>query len=220
MYEALKINNYIKGYIQQLLNISLREGNWFYNNELVPEANYVRNITLVSIILISLLCLFFAVLFSNYLTKPIRKLAASSIKMSEGNLDIEDIGLKSKDEVGILGDSFTKMSVSIKRMVDDLKVKSLIEKMLHEEELKNVKMEQLLKEAEFMGLQSQINPHFLFNTLNIIARTSMFENAENTTKLIQFLSAIFRYNLESQSDYITLSKEIEITEKYIYIQKY
>lgn len=220
LYEALKINNYIKGYIQQLLNISLREGNWFYNNELVPEANYVRNITLVSIILISLLCLFFAVLFSNYLTKPIRKLAASSIKMSEGNLDIEDLGLKSKDEVGILGDSFTKMSISIKRMVDDLKVKSLIEKMLHEEELKNVKMEQLLKEAEFMGLQSQINPHFLFNTLNIIARTSMFENAENTTKLILYLSAIFRYNLESQSDYITLSKEIEITEKYIYIQKY
>lgn len=71
-----------------------------------------------------------------------------------------------------------------------------------------------------MGLQSQINPHFLFNTLNIIARTSMFENAENTTKLILYLSAIFRYNLESQSDYITLSKEIEITEKYIYIQKY
>ena len=100
----------------------------------------MRNFTLVSIILISLLCLFFAVLFSNYLSKPIRQLAASSIKMSEGNLDIEDIGLKSKDEVGILGDSFTKMSVSIKRMVDDLKEKSLIEKMLHEEELKNVKM--------------------------------------------------------------------------------
>jgi two-component system sensor histidine kinase YesM len=80
-----------------------------------------------------------------------------------------------------------------------LKSKVEIEKRLHEEELKIVRMEQLVKEARFAALQSQINPHFLFNTLNTISRTAMFENAEKSVKLTQTLASLFRYRLQAES---------------------
>src|SRR5690606_1693838 len=68
--------------------------------------------------------------------------------------------------------------------------------------------------------QSQINPHFLFNTLNIIARTSMFEGADKTTKLIQSMSQIFRYNLQASDKAVSLKTELNILQEYIFIQNY
>lgn len=219
LYKATHISDYTEQYIQQLLYVSLSEGSWFYK-KLVEEAKILKTITFIIILAILLLCLGFGLMFSNYLTGPIKKLAAASIEIAEGNLDVKGIQVKPKDEVGILAHSFNKMSASIKQLVTDLKQKALIEKKLHAEELENIRMQQLLKEAEFKALQSQINPHFLFNTLNTIARTSMFEHAPNTTKLIQSLSNLLRYNLRSQDEYVTLAKEIEIVQEYTYLQKY
>ena len=217
---AIHINDYLKVYTQQLLDITLKDGNWIFNNRIVPEADNFQVITFISIIGIALLCIVFALMFSAYLSKPIQKLAAASLRMSKGDLNVKQVVVNSKDEVGILAESFTKMNISIKQMVDNLTEKSNIERKLYNEEMENIKMHQLLKDAEFLALQSQINPHFLFNTLNTIARTAMFENAENTTKLIQALSALFRYNLGKSKNSTTLEKELQITREYIYIQQY
>ncbi len=220
LYEGFRIAQYTRTYIQELLNVSLKEGAWTYNNEIMSTAEKVKKITFISILGIFLLSIGFALMFSNYLTNPIRKLAEASINMSKGDLVINNLEIKSMDEIGVLSRAFKTMNINIKKYVDDLKEKAIIEKKLHEEEIKNIKMEKLLKEAEFLGLQSQINPHFLFNTLNVISRTSMFENAHNTTKLIQELSNIFRYNLCNQRDEVTLKREMEVTNSYIEIQKF
>ncbi|MCK5673777.1 MAG: histidine kinase, partial [Spirochaetales bacterium] len=89
---------------------------------------------------------------------------------------------------------------------------------LREDELKISEMNQSLKEAQFLSLQSQINPHFLFNTLNTISRTSMFEKAPETVKLIESLSNIFRYTLNKQSHIVSLADEIDILNEYMHIQ--
>src|SRR5690554_5636068 len=107
----------------------------------------------------------FGYVFSNYLTGPIRRLVMASQQMAIGNLDIQ-LEVKSRDEVGILTQSFNKMTASIRNHVEELKQKAQVENKLYEEEMKNIQMQQLLQNAKFMGLQSQINPHFLFNTLN------------------------------------------------------
>lgn len=219
LYDAMRINEYTKNYIQQLLYNQLSEGSKSYK-QLVYKAYDMRSLLFAAIVFIVMLCIGFAVFFSNYLTLSIRNLAAASNQISKGNFSADDIKVKSLDEVGMLAVAFNRMSFSIRRMMDDLTQKSIIEKKLHEEEMKNMKMQQLLKEAEFMGLQSQINPHFLFNTLNIISRVSMFEKADSTTKLIQSLSSLFRYNLGKYSKNITLAKEIEIAIEYLHIQQY
>jgi hypothetical protein len=93
------------------------------------------------------------------------------------------------------------------------------QKRLREDEVKLAEMDRSLKEAQFLSLQSQISPHFLFNTLNTISRTSMFEKAPNTVKLIESLSSIFRYTLNRQNRMVALSEEIDILNEYIHIQK-
>lgn len=85
--------------------------------------------------------------------------------------------------------------------------------------MKNLKYENALKEFDLNVLQSQINPHFLFNTLNCINATAIMENAITTSKLIKSVSNILRYSLRSMSTNALLEDEINIVKDYIYIQE-
>lgn len=218
-YAGENIQTYIEGYIEQLLYISLKEGSTLYN-KLAEEASLMRQISLVLIVISMLIAMFIGFLFVSTFINPINKLVKASKLIAAGELDIEEVPLESKDEVGILADSFNIMSRNIRSYVNDLKEKVVIEKKLHEEELEVIHMEQLLKVSQFEALQSQINPHFLFNTLNTISRTAMFEGANDTLKLIQALSNLFRFKLRNQSSVIPLSEELWIAEEYIYLQQF
>lgn len=68
-------------------------------------------------------------------------------------------------------------------------------------------------------LQSQINPHFLFNTLNVISGMANIEHAKITNELILCLSRLFRYNLENKSELVRLSQELAVIKSYVYIEK-
>ncbi len=218
-YNAFRISRYIEGYIQELIYVRLSEGNWDYRR-LSARADWMRALTLVGLLGISGLSIAFALLFSSSLTRPIRKLADASRMMAEGNLAVTPIRSRSLDEVGTLTRSFNMMSESIRRLVHDLREKADVERRLREEEVKNVRMAQNLREAQFLSLQSQINPHFLFNTLNAIGRSAMFEGADRTTKLIQSLSDLFRYNLRDHHKSISLAEELAIVREYAHIQEF
>ncbi len=215
---VLKINKYIGQYIDELLNVSLKEGSW-HHEKLISQSEVLKKLVWISLVLMIVLFVGFGYAFSNYLTGPIRRLVMASQQMAIGNLHIQ-LEVKSRDEVGILTQSFNKMTASIRQHVEELEQKAQVENKLYEEEMKNIQMQQLLQNAKFMGLQSQINPHFLFNTLNIIARTSMFEGADKTTKLIQSMSQIFRYNLQASDKAVPLITELNILREYILIQHY
>jgi two-component system, sensor histidine kinase YesM len=215
--KTLTIRGYLESAIVDLIRVRLGQGNQQFLNSL-EQVSLMKNFLIGGNILIIFLVLFFGYLFTNHLTKPIRQIALASDQMSQGDFNIEEISLKSKDEVGILARSFNEMNAHIKQYVKELNEKAYIEKMLHEQELKNIEMQQLLNDARYTSLQAQINPHYLFNTLNMIARTSMFENAGKTTKLIHSLAKIFRYHLEDPSRAVSLKKEIDIMKEYIFIQ--
>ena len=77
----------------------------------------------------------------------------------------------------------------------------------------------LLKESELKNLQSQINPHFLFNTLNILAKKAYLENAKETSNLIISVSDLLRYNIKSMGISTTIQNEIKGLEHYLIIQQ-
>ena len=77
----------------------------------------------------------------------------------------------------------------------------------------------MLKTSELKALQMQINPHFMFNTLNMIAETAYFENAEKTEFLLNKTAKMFRFSLDFSGKSISLFKEIEELENYIFIQE-
>lgn len=78
----------------------------------------------------------------------------------------------------------------------------------------------LIKQAEFSALQNQINPHFLYNTLECIRGKAYAEGVEQIASMTEALSAFFRYSINIQENLVTLGRELENTKNYFLIQKY
>ncbi|SNX54714.1 PocR ligand-binding domain-containing protein [Thermoanaerobacterium sp. RBIITD] len=89
--------------------------------------------------------------------------------------------------------------------------------LMHEMQAR-MELERLLKNTELKALESQINPHFLFNTLNTIARMALIENASQTEELIYDLSDILRYSLKNIDQLVDIETEIGNIKKYLFIQ--
>jgi sensor histidine kinase YesM len=110
------------------------------------------------------------------------------------------------------------MSTSIASMLADLKGKAELERRLREEERELMEKERALREAQFISLQDQIQPHFLFNALNTIARMALFEGAAETERLSLALGRLFRYALGAPESMVPLSAELGIVEEYLAFQ--
>ena len=82
---------------------------------------------------------------------------------------------------------------------------------------KELMMEAHLKDAQLKYLQAQINPHFLFNTLNAGAQLAMMEEADRTYDYVQNVAEFFRYNVKKGNETVTVREEIELIDNYIYI---
>ena len=118
-----------------------------------------------------------------------------------------------------MADAFNRMAESIKAQVAAIKEKAELETRLKEQEMQNLLMKSHLKETQLQALQSQINPHFIFNTLNAGAQLAMFEEADRTYLFIECFASLFRYNLRSLDSPVTLREEIENINNYIALLK-
>jgi sensor histidine kinase YesM len=184
----------------------------------VETQNRAKTIYAV-VILISIAVFIFAVLMSNSILKTIEKLSSSARYLSLGHWEIEDIGEINYRELNILGQTFNLMKNNIRNYIKELKEKSELENKLNQEKMENIEKERLLKESQLLNLQMQMDPHFLFNTLNTVSRTAMFENAVETQNLIIAISKIMRYNLDHKGKMVELKKEIEVLKAYLTIQE-
>lgn len=110
----------------------------------------------------------------------------------------------------------------VERKMIDVMEKELHEKnlILMEEVKRRSEMEYALKEADLKTLQTQVNPHFLFNTLNTIGRLAMKENADTTQEIIYAFSDMMRYALRNgRSDFVTMKEELDHVRNYLSIQQ-
>ncbi|WP_440897506.1 sensor histidine kinase [Amphibacillus sp. Q70] len=101
----------------------------------------------------------------------------------------------------------------------EMGLKSIAQNQLLEESREKLEYEKRAKYAELKTIEAQINPHFLFNTLNSIARIAMMENADHTEEMIFNLSDLLRYNLKQIEEFPTIGDEIENIKRYLFIQK-
>ncbi len=144
------------------------------------------------------------VTFVKKLTDSLTQLSACVNSFANEPENIHIATIESEDEVGSLAKAFNIMAEDIRTYIGQVN-----EKMQIENELKN---------TELKMLQAQINPHFLFNTLNCIAQNAMLEEADNTYELILTVSGMLRYNLRQLDKPVMLRTELENLKKYIYIQ--
>jgi sensor histidine kinase YesM len=177
-------------------------------------------IAVVAFLIITLINLATIFLFTNNLMRPVKALTAAAREVSEGSFHVPSLDEKVKtEEFRILTAAFKQMAGSISSLVGELSEMVDVERRLKEEELKNERNRLLLKEAELLALQSQVNPHFIFNTLNIIAKIAYTEEADKTATIIGSLAKMLRYSLGSLKKVTTLEQEVLNLEDYIFIQK-
>jgi sensor histidine kinase YesM len=109
------------------------------------------------------------------------------------------------------------MQLSVRRSFEELKEKSEVEKRLMEERMRVLELDHKLKAAELLALQTQINPHFLFNTLSAGMQLALSEDADRTADFLDNLAAFIRYVLKPPSRSVLVSDEIECVERYIWL---
>lgn len=110
------------------------------------------------------------------------------------------------------------MKYATGQYIQTLEEKRIALDKLYEKEVERLEMEKRLETAKMELLQGQINPHFLFNTLNVIGGMANLEEAEITEKMIKTLSDLFRYTLKNDQPVVPLTRELKVIEDYMYLQ--
>ncbi len=179
--------------------------NWKVIN-LIPLENLtldhvviLHNILIISIV-VFILSVVFSILCTSTVAAPIQRLVDKMKSASAGKLDIS-VSYSSNDELAVLYNQFNLMMQKIQTLLNDI----------YEEQNAKQKMEVQL-------LQSQINPHFLYNTLNTIKSLIELDMKETAVKAVSAMSTFYRNSLSKGQFIIPLRQELILTEQYLYIQ--
>ncbi len=161
-------------------------------------------ITLFTAVLFAVLAFTFAILFTKSITLPINRLM-EEMKKPEVLKFVEDDG---DDEYHMVIEGFNKMS---RNLVEALQKQ-------YDTKLQEIKLRELRKEAELSALQQQINPHFLYNTLESIYWNGQLEGDEEISEIVNALGNYLRVIIIKGREYVTIDNEVESVNNYIFLQ--
>ncbi len=150
-------------------------------------------------------------------TDPMDHLARTASELSDGNFEVEDIEVDTVREMATVVAAFNRMKHDIRRYIAELNRRSRLDQEYMEQKLRNLKMEQILKRMELYTMQAQMNPHFLFNTLNTGVQLAIMERADRTADFMEHLAHFFRHNIRERDLIVPLRHEIEGLSAYLYI---
>lgn len=218
-YLSLKTQSaYIDGYARELLYTRMAQGSAQYQQ--AEEANVHSMQTFILYMIFASLMLFLALtVFARSILRPLTELSRAAAEIGAGRYDAPPLAVRGQDELGTTALSFNLMQSQIRTTIQALEHQSEMEKHLRETEQQAAQMQRALREGRFAQLQSQINPHFLFNTLSTIAALAREEGAPLSEDLILRLSSFFRYSLESDERTVTLGREIQLLRDYMELQE-
>ncbi|RKP57239.1 sensor histidine kinase [Cohnella endophytica] len=172
-----------------------------YVNELVGNQNEIR----LSFVLWGLVCVLIAIVLSFFLSqrvsKPIKRLQDSMKEVEKGNFDIHVMVPKSI-EIGRLARAFNIMVG---------KIKELMSQVVHDQEQK--------RKSEINALQAQINPHFLYNTLDSIVWMAESNKSKEVVLMTSALAKLFRASISKGEELVSIRTEMEHIANYLMIQK-
>ncbi len=161
----------------------------------------IKVLTLV-LIVVACISVSYATWLTRMINKPVKELMQVCTKVAKGDFDAA-VEIRRKDEFGELGDTFNRMLLQINRLFD--------------QERANQKRK---AELEYQVLEAQINPHFLYNTLDSIKWLAVMQGVDNIGEMCTALINLLQYNLGKKEGNTILQDEVESVRNYIVIQKY
>lgn len=207
--EASRISKYISEMTLTIIDKELNTYERVYRS-MINNSEELLKLGIWLLPLITMLLLLFAHLFSKRITKPINELTQAAHELSLGRFDLE-VEVNSNDEISFLAKMFDKMRININNYLSEIKQKAQLENELQQSKL-------LLQESQLRSLQSQINPHFLYNTLDMLSKKAYIEDAEETSDLLVNVAELLRYNLNKLENSASLFEEVQVLNQYMNIQ--
>ena len=169
--------------------------------KLEKEIMHTITITLIAVLFLSLITWKLSKLISQSISYPVRQLCEMTKEVAQGNFDVHG-PQNTTEELQILTNNFEHMAQKVERLIEDVKVE-----------------QQNLRKKELQLLQEQINPHFLYNTLDTIMWLAIDHQDDKVVEMVAALSGFFRTSLSHGEDKISIREELEHVENYLKIQQ-
>ena len=170
--------------------------------ELLGKSRQAQSVYVVVAIILIIVAMFLSNIIAKNITLPIQSLRDSMKKVQEGDFGSADLEVTSENEVGSLTKSFNVMTH---------RIEELMEQNVHEQEQK--------RKSEMKALQSQINPHFLYNTLDSIIWMAEGKKNEEVVLMTASLARLLRQSISNEDEVVSIGQEIEYVRSYLTIQK-
>ena len=170
--------------------------------ELIGNAMRIRTFTTAAAIVIVGLALVISLILIYALTRPLRSLVHLMKEVQGGNMDVT-FPVRGPDEIGLVGSAFNRMIARIKSLIEDI-----------------YRAEQRKKEAQLEALQNQINPHFIYNTLETIRMTAVVNDDGEVANMAHLLGKLLRYGISAATETVPLRKEFEHLRMYVRLLNY
>ncbi|SFI92744.1 cache domain-containing sensor histidine kinase [Brevibacillus centrosporus] len=170
-------------------------------DSLLKDSNDLRSFTILIAAIFLVVAGGLASYFAYSLSKPLVSLKEKMLQVEQGHFH-ERVPVSSADEIGKLSEQFNHMVEEINRLVNEVYVISLRE-----------------REAELAALQSQIHPHFIYNTLEAINMMAIRAGNYDVSDMVSSLGKLMRYTVERGDGFVTLAQELESLSSYVRIQQ-
>ncbi len=170
--------------------------------ELLRKSNEAQSIYILVAAGLVAVALFFSKFIAKNITQPIQKLCESMEKVQEGDFSVSDVVVDSVNEIGSLTTSFNMMTHRIQELMEQ-----------------NIREQEAKRKSELKALQSQINPHFLYNTLDSIIWMAEGKKNEEVVLMTASLARLLRQSISNEDEVVSIGQEIEYARGYLTIQK-
>ncbi len=167
---------------------------------ILESSNYIKIVTLWACLASLLLCLLLALWIARSISHPLNVLVESMKQVENGNLSVQ-VNIEQYDEVGLLGRSFNTMVRRLRNLLDSVIAK-----------------QQQLRQLELRTLQAQINPHFLYNTLDSVKWLAKLNQVPQIAVMVTQLGKLLRSSINNEHELVTVAESIVILESYLAIQ--
>lgn len=171
-------------------------------SELMYRADSARKMYLLIAFALFMAALVLAYLLSDEITKPIKELEKSMKEVEKGNFAHAALTVREENEIGHLSRNFNMMTEEIQNLIEQ-----------------RDKEQQIKRKSELKVLQSQINPHFLYNTLDSIIWMAEWGKNQEVVRMTSSLAKLLRRSISNEQEVVTVAEEVEYTETYLSIQK-
>jgi len=205
--EASKI--LIEQLVPQSSSNGIRVISVFSVDSIVKDANRINNVALTVIGISMVIAIILIYMFSALIANRLRRLSKHINKVATGNFETS-MAIDGKDEIGQLSRQFNSMVVSIDELMVEVK----------ESNRQRNDLELRQNEIKFKMLASQINPHFLFNTLESIRMKAHLSGQAGIARVVKMLGRMMRANLEAGKRTVLLRDELDIARSYLEIQQF